>query len=57
MPKHGASVSISIIAPTTKATMPANPTTPTLGRKASAIMKAMPSKISAMAGSVITARM
>ncbi|MNP75095.1 hypothetical protein D3C76_1720890 [compost metagenome] len=47
MPKPGTSVSIRITAPTTKATMPPKPTTPKLGKNASAIMKAMPSMISA----------
>ncbi|MNF07016.1 hypothetical protein D3C80_2070920 [compost metagenome] len=47
MPKPGASVSIKMTAPTTNATMPPKPTTPKLGKNASAIMKASPSKISA----------
>ncbi|MNY43078.1 hypothetical protein D3C86_1780140 [compost metagenome] len=47
MPKPGTSVSIRIRAPKTKATKPPMPSTPKLGRKASAAMKAIPSRIKA----------
>jgi hypothetical protein len=46
MPKPGASVSISISAPITKATMPPKPSVPNVGRKASAIRNASPRKMS-----------
>ncbi|MNO02289.1 hypothetical protein D3C81_2226440 [compost metagenome] len=46
MPNPGTSVSIKITAPTMNATIPPKPITPKLGRNASAIMNARPSKIS-----------
>ncbi|MNP70012.1 hypothetical protein D3C76_1661820 [compost metagenome] len=46
MPNPGTSVSIKITAPTIKATIPPKPMTPKLGKKASAIMNARPSKMS-----------